>query len=117
MFGDGSGDLSSPEVILEEAFARMVTSDINGDNHIDIICTAAISERVKILLGDGMGSFISYADFLSFLNPGEIIPADFNNDSFVDLAVANVAYGGLSYPSRNLTIFIGDGTGGFVDFD
>lgn len=57
-------DVSTPGEFIERAFLsltplpdRMMTGDIDGDGHEDILMLARSSERLKVYFGDGSGQF------------------------------------------------------------
>src|SRR2546422_841373 len=54
----------------------------------------------------GTPSFAPATNFSAGTNPYAVVAGDFNGDSKLDLAVAN-------YDSGNVSIFIGNGSGGF----
>jgi hypothetical protein len=62
---------------------------------------------VSIGLGNGLGGFTAAAAVTVGTSPRHIATADFNNDGFIDLAVAN---GG----SSSVSIRLGNGAGGFT---
>jgi len=133
IFGsDGAGGFNLPPIItpfgvsgLPSAFVPL---DFNGDKKPDVAVTvsgAGPTDPGSILLlqGDGTGHFslgkqsevepssLSESGIApSFLavgsSPSDIVTADFNGDGNADLAVANAGSG-------NVTVFLGDGKGGF----
>ena len=93
----------------------LATADINADGNTDLVATFSKSEQSFLLINDGNGGFNSPASFVSHGLFSPIIAADFDNDSFVDIAVGaadqivfhqNDGLGGLS-----------GGLGYFSDFD
>ncbi|MBI3230571.1 MAG: VCBS repeat-containing protein, partial [Burkholderiales bacterium] len=120
---------TSPEPVGPDAHYVGV-GDINGDSHLDIVTTDNDSASLTILLGDGTGNFTATAStpFSVGTNPGDgtFTPAsgspvvsvgapfhavigNFNADANADLAVANLI-------GDTVTIFLGDGSGGFSQF-
>jgi len=59
-------------------------------------------------IGDGLGGFDHHGDFIAVGDPSCAASADFNEDGHADVVVGNDGY---------ITIFLGDGQGGFVDFN
>jgi uncharacterized protein (TIGR03437 family) len=95
--------------------AAVAVADFNGDGFPDIAIADSTTNTVTILLGNGTGGFTADASpanptvpltFPVGTTPVAIVAADFNNDSKIDLAVANSG-------SNNVTVLLGDGTGNF----
>ena len=88
-------------------------ADFNGDGNCDLAVANAAggtnnNGNIAILLGNGDGTYqpaINYDTLGS--EPISITQGNYNGDSFLDLAVANLA-------SNSVTIFLGDGKGGFA---
>jgi len=86
----------------------VAVAEFNGDGKLDLVVANAGSDDVTILLGDGQGGFLeaSGSPVSAGGGPFSVATADFNGDGKIDLAVAN-------YDSGNVSIFLGDGRGGF----
>jgi hypothetical protein len=84
----------------------LTSADFNGDGNIDLAATIYTPNSVKILFGDGLGSFTLGANYTAGTNPGAVISRDFNNDGVADLAVTN-------FDSNDISILSGSGTGTF----
>jgi hypothetical protein len=83
--------------------------DFNRDGHEDIAVANALGNSVTVLLGDGNGNFTAApgSPISTGYTPTSIVTADFNNDGYLDLAVAN-------YFDSSVSILYGDGNGGFT---
>ena len=67
-----------------------------------------MSDNISILLGNGNGTFVTPAlNFGVGDGPQSVAVGDFNNDTILDLAVANSR-------SNNVSILLGNGNGTFV---
>ena len=71
------------------ATKSVVTGDINRDGNVDIISTAATDGTVRVMLGNGNGSFSSAVSFAAGANANSVVLADFNADGRTDLAVSD----------------------------
>jgi hypothetical protein len=69
----------------------IAAGDLNGDGRADLVVANQSSNSVSVLLNDGNGHFpaVSETLTLSVNQPRGVVIADFNNDGFNDLAVAN----------------------------
>ncbi len=82
--------------------------DLNEDGYTDYSVPNEITNDVRVFLNDGSGG---YDNFTVYAMPGASIPstnegADFNNDGHIDFVVGSNA-------NSMMTVFMGDGTGGF----
>ena len=83
----------------------ITTGDINGDNIPDLLINSRGAEQFTVLLGYGNGSFRRLPGVKTGKVPLAIIPADFNNDKRLDVAVT------LTFDK--MEIFLGSGNGSF----
>ena len=79
---------------------EMLTADINGDGHLDIV-----TDSGAVFLGNGKGRFTNGEDLSA--SGFDIIAGDFNGDGKLDL----VEEGSTS--RLNLSVFLGNGDGTF----
>jgi hypothetical protein len=92
--------------ITTYATHELVSADLNGDGVADLVGVDRTNDLMRVILGDGNGSFatpVSYAveNFPEFLDLG-----DLDGDGDVDVAVSN-AYGG------SMSVFLNTGNGTF----
>ncbi len=81
---------------------------LNKDSYLDIIVCNKLSNNIGIFLGFGNGTFSSQTTYPTGQNsrPSAIAIGDFNNDSWLDIVVAN-------YYIANIGIFLGNDNGTF----
>ncbi|MHB1023729.1 MAG: FG-GAP-like repeat-containing protein, partial [Acidobacteriaceae bacterium] len=86
----------------------VLTGDWNHDGYNDLAVANAGSNTISLLLGDGAGSFSKTASspIPVGMQPYSIASTDLNGDGNADLIIANRG-------SNNLTVLLGDGSGGF----
>jgi PKD domain-containing protein/VCBS repeat protein/flagellar hook capping protein FlgD/Big-like domain-containing protein len=104
-----SSSFNTSDLFLGSGLIEVQSADLNGDGVPDLVAELADENRIAVLLGVGDGTFADPPLYL----PGADSPAagaigDFNGDDIPDLAVAN-----FGYTSNNISIFLGDGSGGF----
>ena len=117
--GDGQGGFLAPVTIAALAGgtqtgpAGAAVGDFNGDGRMDLAVTESLTGQIAVLLNSASGLQLSGTFPAGGTIPGAIVAADFNGDGKLDLAVANAA---IQYPFTpgNLTVFFGDGHGGFT---
>jgi len=105
-FTASSGGLLDPEIFP----LSIAVGDFNGDGNPDLVIAddTALSKNVRVLLGNGRGGFTAAPGkpFVVGRSPGSVAVGDFNADGNLDLAVADS-------DDNNVTVLLGDGTGGF----
>ncbi len=84
--------------------------DMNDDNRLDIVVTNSGTDNVGILLGNGNGTFANQLTYPTGngSSPLGVAIADFNNDSLLDITVAN-------YDTSNVGVLFGNGNGYFME--
>jgi VCBS repeat protein len=90
LLNDGRGAFTraagSPFDIRTEAFG-LVTADIDGDRHADLV--AATGTNAVVLLGDGTGRFAAGPSFAAGPGAYNLAVADINGDGKLDLAMSS----------------------------
>jgi FG-GAP-like repeat len=102
------GDVDFGLVCIEAGAGEnaIVISDVDQDDHLDLIVANQSANSVVVFLGDGQGSFSEKSSTLAGENPTDVIAADVNADGTIDLILAN-------HETSYLTLLIGDGDGKF----
>ncbi len=83
----------------------------DADNHLDVLVTNRGSNQVSLLRGNGFNGFSNPVNPLNSRGldrPTSVVAGRFDPDSHLDLAILNEGSG-------NISIFLGDGQGGFTE--
>lgn len=111
LLGNGDGTLKPPVSYGSSNFATSVAvGDFDADGKIDLAVSSygfGTNGVVSIMLGKGDGTFFPSVDYSSAPRPFSIVKGDFNGDSKLDLATANVQVDSVS-------ILLGNGDGTFA---
>jgi hypothetical protein len=89
----------------------LVAGDFNRDHTADLVVTHSGANTCSVLAGSGRGGFLnpeSAHNFTTGNKPTIVVTGRFNADPFLDLAI-------LNQESGDLSIFLGDGHGGFTE--
>ena len=90
----------------------VVTSDFNGDGHLDLATAENGSDfppdegGVEVMLGDGTGNFTDFGESTAGDGPFALAAGEVDADTHTDLAVANNSSG-------NVSVLLGSGSGTF----
>ena len=110
LLGNSDGSLKPPVSYDASNFATSVAvGDFDADGKIDLAVSsygAGINGVVSIMLGKGDGTFFPSVNYSSAPSPFSIAKGDFNGDSKLDLATANIQVDSVS-------ILLGNGDGTF----
>lgn len=111
LLGNGDGTLKPPVNYGSSNFATSVAvGDYDADGKIDLAVSSygfGSNGVVSIMLGKGDGTFFPSVNYSSAPSPFSIVKGDFNGDSKLDLATAN-----LQVDSVSILLGNGDGTFG-----
>jgi hypothetical protein len=89
--------------------------DFNRDGIADLAVVDPWSQTLRVLLGNGDGTFIVQAAHpATGFNPLDIAIGDFNGDGRLDLIVCNAFGPGNSLSATTLNVFLGNGDGTFA---
>jgi predicted nucleotidyltransferase len=113
LFGNGNGTFSSPTLYSTGSGSeplRLATGDFNNDNQLDIAIANLGSNSFSVLLGFVNGTFFSPLNYFiaDGSQPNSIAVGDFNNDSRLDIIVANMDV-------DNVGVFLGYVTESFLN--
>ncbi len=89
-----------------------IARDFNGDGYEDIVANSQFGNFIMVLINDQSGGFGSPTSFDVEDNTKDITVGNFNNDLFLDIAVA--AHD--SDIENKIRVYFGDGTGDFPSF-
>jgi len=111
LLGDGTGALGAATTTAVSGLPTvLLAADLDGDGFDDL--AVGVNGGGAVLLGDGTGGFPAAASSLALGGPGvDVAAGDANLDGELDLFFADSGFFGVS---GNLTLFQGDGAGGFL---
>ena len=108
-YGDGSFTDQVLYLLPNGSLPRWVAvTDVDKDNNLDIVVANSGQDNIGIIFGCGNGTFRSMMKLFTGNNsrPFSIVVEDFNNDTWIDIAVIN-------RNTINVGIFLGYGNGTF----
>ncbi len=110
LLGNGNGTFTAAAAVpmLGSPVTVRVT-DVNLDGNADLVTANFNGQTLGVMLGNGAGGFTAGSGNQTAIGgvAGSIAIGDFNKDGKVDVAVTN-------YSLNKLSIFLGNGTGGFT---
>jgi VCBS repeat protein len=124
LLGDGKGGFAPPIYFFigsrhSTAFPSAIAAgDFNRDKNLDLAVVFSNystnkSSYVRVLLGNGDGTFRKGMRAAAGPNPVDMAAADFNGDGKLDLVVTNSPCAqGCGFPS-NISVLLGNGDGTF----
>lgn len=105
-FGGTDGRFASPPVTTGVSDAvRLLSRDVNGDGHADVLTWSAARSEIGVLLGNSSGSFTAGVAVTLDSPVAEVAVVDLNGDGKLDLA--SLGIGG------KLSLRVGRGDGSF----
>ncbi|MFO1051522.1 MAG: FG-GAP-like repeat-containing protein [Planctomycetota bacterium] len=106
-----SGLATAIHVPLTGTPVSLATADFDGDGDLDVAVVDESADRIRILAGDGTGSFTPQSTSSTARRPLRIRTADLDGQPGSDLVVA--CAGDLFAPG-GVDLFLGDGHGAFT---
>jgi Bacterial Ig-like domain (group 3)/FG-GAP-like repeat/FG-GAP repeat len=97
--GDGSFNPAPGSPVTVGVYPlALVAADFNQDGHTDLgvdnygMISNPPTQTLTLLLGDGNGNFTPYGTPTTLAySPNDLVPADYNGDGFIDLAIPEIA--------------------------
>src|SRR5262249_37882905 len=88
LLGNGDGTFQTARHFSTVTGPRsLAVADVNADGPLDLI---ALDGAARVLLGNGDGTFVTtWVSYAAGRGATAVVVADFDYDSFLDLAVAN----------------------------
>ncbi|MEI7902314.1 MAG: VCBS repeat-containing protein [bacterium] len=87
--GDGTFKNATDAYPVSGAINGIITGDLNQDSQVDVVTVNSSGNNIHVLLQQTNGLFLSAVQYAVGPQPKSVKAGDFNNDGFVDLAVAS----------------------------
>ncbi len=107
--GNGDGtfvDVGDADAGANARATGLVAMDMDQDGLPDLVQVAQNTDDLRVMLGNGDGSFDPALDFVLGLSPGPLLVVDLDQDGQLDVAAANLG-------SKDVSVVFGTGDGGF----
>jgi FG-GAP-like repeat/Abnormal spindle-like microcephaly-assoc'd, ASPM-SPD-2-Hydin len=109
--GNGDGTFQPEQQIVTNVqgvlnVQKIAASDLNGDGKEDLILSDVSAGGVRVLLGNGDGTFQPYVNYASGANPYAFGVKDVNGDGNIDLEI-------VDQQSNHIAVLLGNGDGTF----
>lgn len=104
--GDGTFDVGSDQV-LAGSCKSMTAGDVDQDGDIDLVTTDWLNATVRVLLGNGNGSFVAGGEYRK--TASQVVLDDFDANGLLDIAANGCTRGSNGVAS----VLLGNGDGTF----
>ncbi|CAF4575745.1 unnamed protein product, partial [Rotaria socialis] len=96
-------------VVSDSKPCAVALGDVNNDHLLDIVAANSGTDTIGVFLSLSNSNFRGQQTYSTGhgSHPTSLVLTDFNNDSYLDVAVAN-------YGTNNIGIFLGNKTGGYA---
>jgi hypothetical protein len=115
LLGKGDGSFQAGQSYDVGFLPTAVVGDFNSDGQLDLAvfdAGAFVNGTVRILLGNGDGSFQATQSYDIGFRPGSVVVGDFDNDGHLDLAVEGLS--GVDEGEKwMMSLLLGKGDGSF----
>ena len=108
LLGNGDGTFGEPVHLRLQDGAAMALADLDGDAHVDVICSNTRARSLAVLAGAGDGRFGLESEIAMGPVPVFISAADLNGDGKPDLIAANAG-------TTTVSVALATGGGGFAE--
>ena len=111
--GNGNGNFQAAQR-TDGPYTSLAISDFDGDGKLDLVASTWETSNVTVLLGNGDGTFHSFATFMTGqFQSAKVVAGDFNKDGKPDVAVADACWvsGWPCHTDGAVTILLGNGDG------
>lgn len=118
LLGNGTGGFAPvTSVPVGDQPHSLAAGDFNRDSKVDLAVANAGADTISVLLGNGAGGFHDAAGSPFAAGDGSwyIVTADLNHDRKLDLVVSNVYGTGPFGLGTSVSVFLGNGDGGFAE--
>jgi hypothetical protein len=120
--GNGDGTFASPPVVValgtagQNSPVSVVVGDFNRDGHLDLatVNEGCCNDSISVVMGNGNGTFQAAVNYPvanangNAVNGISIVTADFNHDTYLDLATLEPGTNG-----GTIAVFLNNGDGTF----
>ncbi len=113
---DGSGNFDTPgKYVYNLNYSNLLAVDLNGDGFIDIAILTNSRRYFSVMMNNGDGTFAAQTDYdlydLFSYYANAFTSADFNNDGYMDIALATYD----DFGNDNVLIMRNNGSGSFLN--